>query len=80
MSKMPRDLSSYEVIRILEHNGFRIKRQKGSHIAMEREITGRPKKKLTVPNQDPVIIGTLSRIARDSGKGRNKFIRVSQQI
>ena len=80
MPKMPRDLSGYKVTRILEHNGFRIKGQKGSHIAMERRMEGQPRKTLTLPNHDSVSVGTLSKIARDSGKGRNKFITVSQQI
>lgn len=80
MPKMPRDLSGYKVTRILKHNSFRITRQKGSHIAMEKKMKGQPTKKLTVPNHDPVTIGTLGKIAKDCGKGRNKFIRVSQKI
>jgi|GEM_PF-396198 len=80
MQKMPRDLSGSQVRRILEHNGFRIARQRGSHIAMERNTEGQPRNPVTVPNHDPVNVGTLSKIARDSGKGRNNFIRVSQQI
>lgn len=80
MPKMPRNLSGYEVRRILEHNGFRFVKEKGSHMSMEKQLKGRTIKELSVPDHDTVKIGTLQKIVRDSEKDRDEFIRVSQQI
>lgn len=81
MSKMPRDLSCDRVIRILQHNGFvSVKRKPGSHISLKKKKDGKAKKKITVPDHKTVLIGTLQKILRDSGKDRDEFIELSEVL
>lgn len=81
MSKMPRDLSGDRVVRILQHNGYvPNKRKPGSHVSLEKEKNGRGKKQITVPDHKTVIVGTLLQILRDSGKGRDEFIKLSEVL
>lgn len=55
--KLPRDLSSREVIHALSKFGYRIVRQTGSHIRLTTTLVG--EHHLTVPAHDPVKVGTL---------------------
>jgi predicted RNA binding protein YcfA (HicA-like mRNA interferase family) len=49
--KLPRDISAQELIKSLQKPGYSISRQKGSHI--------------TVPNHNPIKLGTLSSVIGD---------------
>jgi predicted RNA binding protein YcfA (HicA-like mRNA interferase family) len=61
MKKIPRDLSGYELIRILRKNfGYEISRQIGSHIRCTTESAGTHH--ITIPDHNPIKIGTLSSI------------------
>jgi predicted RNA binding protein YcfA (HicA-like mRNA interferase family) len=61
--KIPRDLSGEQLIRLLRKLDYRIVRQKGSHI---RLTTDEPSEHhLTVPNHDPIKLGTLNGILSD---------------
>jgi predicted RNA binding protein YcfA (HicA-like mRNA interferase family) len=55
--KLPRGLSSERLIRALEHLGYKVVRQKGSHIRLRHE--GPPVHMITVPQHNPLKAGTL---------------------
>lgn len=58
--RVPRDLSGTELIRRLEKLGYVATRQSGSHIRLTTDVNG--EHHVTVPNHDPLRIGTLSAI------------------
>jgi predicted RNA binding protein YcfA (HicA-like mRNA interferase family) len=61
--KIPRDLTGAELAKLLKKFGYQITRQKGSHI---RLTTEQPSEyHITIPNHDPLKIGTLSSILSD---------------
>lgn len=72
--KLPR-LSGREVIKILSKQGFKVARQKGSHIILVKE-SDKGKKAVVVPNHNEVDKGTLLEIIRQSGLTRNEFLRL----
>lgn len=76
MSKLPRDLSGAELIKRLEAFGYQVSRQTGSHIRLSKASD--PVHHVTVPNHDPLRVGTLSSIlndiARRSGISKNALI------
>ena len=58
-----KNIKSREVIKVLEDNGFQIKRQSGTHIIMRNNG-----KTVVVPVHKPIIpIGTLKSIEKQSG-------------
>ena len=59
MTKLPRGLSSGEVIRALKRAGFYIKRRKGSHVVLRRDA---PFAQVVVPDYKSVDTGTLASI------------------
>lgn len=63
MPKLP-VVSARECISVLEKIGFRIRRQKGSHITLIRD---EPYRRVTVPNHKEIKSGMLRRIIRDAG-------------
>jgi len=67
-----RVLSGAEVVRILESNGFRHVRQRGSHCVMQQRIADST---ITVPVllHDPIRRGTLLSIIRQSKLERFLF-------
>lgn len=58
--KLPRDLSGRELIKRLKKLGYEPSRQTGSHIRLTTQVHG--EHHVTVPNHDPLKIGTLSTI------------------
>lgn len=62
--KIPRDLSGNDLIKILFKFGYIVTRQKGSHIRLSRTEESTTHH-LTVPNHDPLKLGTLSSILTD---------------
>ena len=66
--------SGAEVCRILEAEGFRNVRQRGSHIMMQRQA-GAGTTTVPVPNHRVIRIGTLLSIIRQSGVPKDRFIR-----
>lgn len=62
--KVPRDLSGRDLIKVLcRHWGYTVGHQKGSHVILE---TTEPQPgHVTVPNHNPVRIGTLHSILRE---------------
>lgn len=66
-------ISGKELIKILSKCGFRIIRQKGSHVRLENKIHG-DLIKITVPMHPKLKKGTLSRIIKDSKISEEEFL------
>ncbi|MBK8981140.1 MAG: type II toxin-antitoxin system HicA family toxin [Ignavibacteria bacterium] len=62
--KIPRDISSDELIKNLEKIGYEVTRQKGSHIRLTA-TKDNLSHHITVPNHNPIKIGTLNSILND---------------
>lgn len=58
--RVPRDLSGTDLIRRLERLGYAVTRQSGSHVRLTTSENG--EHHVTVPNHDPLRLGTLSSI------------------
>ena len=61
--KLPRDLSSDELVKALARLGYVVDHQTGSHIRLTTQRNG--EHHVTIPAHDPIKIGTLSAILRD---------------
>ncbi|MEK7609762.1 MAG: type II toxin-antitoxin system HicA family toxin [Patescibacteria group bacterium] len=61
MTKLP-SWPHGKIIRALEKLGYKITRQKGSHIRMHHKY----KTAITIPTHNPVAKGTLRKILRDA--------------
>jgi len=61
--KIPRDVSSTWFITQLKKFGYEVTRQTGSHIRLTTHKHGLHR--ITLPNHDPIRIGTLSSILND---------------
>ena len=77
MLKMPKlpILSGRKLVKILKEIGFEEKRQKGSHIFLEKFIEGE-RKGLVVPNHKEIDKGTLIEIIRQAGLKREDFFKL----
>lgn len=65
-----RRLSAKQAVRILRsQGGFEVVRQRGSHLTLQKVEAGRTRT-VIVPNHDPLAIGTLRSIIRQSGMAR----------
>ena len=74
--RLPRDLSGAELIKRLRRLGYEITRQSGSHIRLTTHERG--EHHVTIPNHDPLRIGTLAAIldavATHYGIGRDELV------
>ena len=74
--RLPRDLSGKDLIRSLRSLGFQVTRQTGSHIRLT--TTEKGTHHITVPNHDPLRIGTMAAIldsvAEHVGMTRDQLI------
>lgn len=61
--KTPRDCSGPKLVRALRKLGYTVLRQTGSHIRLATQQGG--EHHLTVPNHDPIKVGTLHGILKD---------------
>lgn len=61
-------LSGQDVVKILEHLGFRQVRQRGSHVVMRRDGHG-----CVVPLHKELKAGTLAGILRQAGLSADEF-------
>ncbi len=61
--KLPRGLTGAELVRNLQRLGYTVTRQTGSHIRLT--CTHPLEHHLTVPNHDPLRVGTLSAILNE---------------
>ena len=61
--KVPRDLSGTQLVKVLCRDWqYRTVHQEGSHIILQTETPGH--QRLSVPNHNPLRIGTLNTILR----------------
>ena len=58
--KIPRNISGNKLAKLLEVYGYRITRQVGSHMRLTTFENGQHH--ITIPNHDPIKVGTLSAI------------------
>ncbi|WP_017314713.1 type II toxin-antitoxin system HicA family toxin [Mastigocladopsis repens] len=61
--KLPRDLSSEDLVKALARFEYLVDRQTGSHIRLTTQKNG--EHHVTIPAHDPLKIGTLNAILRD---------------
>jgi predicted RNA binding protein YcfA (HicA-like mRNA interferase family) len=61
--RLPRDISAQDLIKASKKLGYEVTRQTGSHIRLSTQQNG--EHHITVPNHDPIKIGTLSAILSD---------------
>jgi predicted RNA binding protein YcfA (HicA-like mRNA interferase family) len=64
--KLPRDLGASDLIKALARLGYTPVRQTGSHIRLQTHNL--PSHSITVPNHDPLKIGTLAAILGEIGR------------
>ena len=62
--KLPRDVSASDLLKALAKLGYVKTRQKGSHIRLSR-VSGDSTHHLTIPNHNPIKLGTLRNILKD---------------
>ena len=67
--KLPRDVSADRLIRLLETLGYRIIRQKGSHVRLRHD--GPPAHSITVPHHKRLKTGTLQPILAEIARLRS---------
>jgi predicted RNA binding protein YcfA (HicA-like mRNA interferase family) len=63
MNKLPRNLSSHELIKKLVKFGYITTRQVGSHVRLTSEKLG--PHHITIPAHNPLKVGTLSNILKE---------------
>lgn len=61
--RLPRDLSGSDLAQPLSNLGYSITRQTGSHLRLTTQQHG--EHHLTIPQHDPLRVGTLSAILAD---------------
>lgn len=61
--RLPRDVSGADLIKALRVLGYSVTRQTGSHIRLTTTENGIHR--VTIPNHDPMRIGTLATILDD---------------
>jgi len=64
MPRIPRDLSGRDLCKILSAFGYSVTRQVGSHIRLKSSSMGY-EHSITIPDHDPIKIGTLNKILSD---------------
>ena len=65
--KTPRDVSGSDLIKLLSKYGYSVIRQTGSHIRLSRS-SEEGTQSLTIPNHNPLKLGTLSAILNDASQ------------
>ncbi len=70
MSKVP-SLPYTEIVKALERAGWRVVRQRGSHIQVGEEVL-----RLTVPAHRPVKRSTVSHILKQAGLSVEEFLEL----
>jgi len=62
--RIPRDIGAEKLIAMMKRHGYQITRQRGSHIRLERNEGGKVHR-ISIPNHNPVKVGTLHDILQD---------------
>lgn len=66
--KIPKDVSSDRVIRLLERLGYLLIRQRSSHLRLRHD--GPPSHSTSIPKHKVLKTGTLHAVLTDAGKQR----------
>lgn len=61
--RLPRDISESELAGLLGAFGYEVTRQKGPHLRLTTFVNG--EHHITIPNHNPLRLGTLGGILRD---------------
>lgn len=77
-AKFPVDAPIDNVIKALEHLGFRVVR-KGNHIALLRENEDGTRTPMTIPNHRKIKGSTLRTILTQAGIPRDEFLTAYEQ-
>ncbi len=77
-AKFPVDAPIDNVIKALEHLGFRVVR-KGNHIALLRENEDGARTPMTIPNHRKIKGSTISTILTQAGIPRDEFLTAYEQ-
>ena len=76
--RIPRDLSGADLVKHLGKLGYAVSRQTGSHLRLTRNEGG--EHHVTIPNHDPLRIGTLAAIldsvAKHLGVSREELLEL----
>lgn len=64
MIKLPRDINGKHILKKLEKIGYQKTKQTGSHIKLTKKFDI-GEHHITIPNHDPIKIGTLNSIVKD---------------
>jgi len=73
MTKLPRDVSGAEAVRVLEKVGFVWHNQEGSHVVLRRAA---PPGRVTVPMHRTLGVGILRAIIRQAGMSIEEFVKL----
>jgi predicted RNA binding protein YcfA (HicA-like mRNA interferase family) len=68
--KIPRDISGNDLVKLLSKLGYEVVRQKGSHIRLSL-LSSNGEHHITVPNHNPIKLGTLNAILSDVAEHLN---------
>jgi len=63
--KTPRDVSGKELVKILGKLGYKEVRRTSSHIRLSANISNKSNHHITIPDHNPIKIGTLNSIISD---------------
>jgi len=75
--KLPRDVNAAKLIKSLKKLGYEVSRQTGSHIRLT--CSQGQQHHLTIPNHNPLKIGTLSAIISDLAEYHKKSKRACKK-
>jgi predicted RNA binding protein YcfA (HicA-like mRNA interferase family) len=67
--KLPRDISGEALASALSRLGYQVTRQTGSHMRLTK--TQPAEHHVTIPNHDPLRVGTCAAILREVGRFHN---------
>ena len=74
MAKLP-VLSGKDLVRLLERNGFRVVRQKGSHVSLQKEAY-----KTVIPLHAELAKGTLLGILKQCGLSKDDLAALIEKL
>jgi predicted RNA binding protein YcfA (HicA-like mRNA interferase family) len=70
-------ISGKELIKLFSRLGYVLDHQSSSHMILRQ--TSPPHRRLTIPNHNPISIGTLRAIIREAGLSREEYEKMAQK-
>ena len=68
-----------DVVRVLSKLGFRVVRQRGSHVVLKGEFKGQ-KRTVVVPRHREIAVGTLRGILFQAGLAVEEFLKLIEEV